>query len=100
MSSRKANTPTKNIHSATHAVIKVSGSDLDCSDGYYGPCIAFQVFSSGDVAVTLMDDSSITIPNVSAGARIDLQCKAILDSGTTASDIIAYFNHGNVTLAS
>jgi hypothetical protein len=89
---------TTNLHSATDIAIKVAadGYDIDCQTKWGVPCIALQVgATAGDIKVITIKGETVTIPSVPAGARIDLQVKKVLNTGTTASPVYVLCNNYN-----
>ncbi len=51
-------------------------------------CNAFYVGGTGNVAVVTIDGDSVTFNSVPAGAVIPVQCKKIMSTGTTATNIV------------
>ncbi len=52
---------------------------------------AFWVGGEGDLAVTMDDGSSLTFAGIPAGSVLPIQATAVLNSGTTATDVLALF---------
>lgn len=48
----------------------------------------FYVGTAGDVAVVTFRGTTVTFPNVPAGAVIPIRCVKVLETGTEASDIV------------
>lgn len=49
------------------------------------------VGTTGDIAVQFFDGSTVTIPDVPAGAVLDISVVKVLETGTTADGIVALF---------
>jgi ethanolamine utilization microcompartment shell protein EutS len=50
---------------------------------------ALYVGGAGDVAVTMQDGSTGTLPNATAGSILPVQCIKVMATGTTATNIRA-----------
>lgn len=56
-----------------------------------GLCRSLWVGTGGDVAVVDVNGSATTIPNVQDGTLLPLRATKVNTSGTTASDMVAFF---------
>lgn len=52
-------------------------------------CRALYVGGTGNVAVTMWDGETVTFNSVAAGDRLPIRVRAVLNSGTTATGLIA-----------
>jgi ethanolamine utilization microcompartment shell protein EutS len=50
---------------------------------------ALYIGGAGDVAVTMQDGSTGTLPNATAGSILPVQCTKVMATGTTATNIRA-----------
>jgi hypothetical protein len=79
---------TKETQSATGAVaIDVSAADQSLGR----TCRGLWVGGAGDVAVTMEEGQSVTFAGIPAGSLLPVQVTAVLNSGTTATDMLALF---------
>jgi hypothetical protein len=62
--------------------VNISADNFRCRGLYVG--------TGGDLAV-LMDNGSVTLANVPTGSVLPVRTKRVLLTGTTATDIVAFF---------
>ena len=72
-------------HSEKAVSVDVSVSDQSLTGG----CRAIYVGGAGDLAVTMSGGGNITFAGVAAGSWVPIGCSAVLNSGTTATNIVA-----------
>lgn len=65
--------------------IDVSGGDDELPQG----CRAIYVGGAGDLAVTMWDGGNVTFAGVTAGSWYPIRVSAVLQTGTTATGLIA-----------
>lgn len=57
-----------------------------------GPCRSLFIGTGGDVtAIAVGDDAAVLYKNLPDGSYLNVQVKAVLDTGTTATDIVALY---------
>ena len=79
---------TKQTQSATGAVaVDVSAAD----QRFDRPARGIYVGGDGNVAVTMLEGMDITFSGVAAGTILSINALAVLNTGTTATDIVALF---------
>lgn len=65
--------------------VDVSGGDQALAQG----CRAFYIGGTGDLAVTMWDGATVTFAGLPAGSILPIRARVVLNSGTTATSIIA-----------
>jgi len=72
----------------------VGGVDVDVSGGdqsFARTTRAFYIGGAGNLAVTMEEGNNLTFKGLTAGTILPAQATAALNSGTTATDVIALF---------
>jgi len=79
---------TKETQSATGAVaVDVSSAD----QAFSRPTRAFYIGGAGNLAVTMDEGVNVTFSGLTAGMILPVQASAALNSGTTATNVVALF---------
>ena len=65
--------------------IDVSGGNQDLPLG----CRAFYIGGTGDLAVTMWDGAALTFVGMPAGTILPIRARTVVQTGTTATDVIA-----------
>lgn len=75
------------------AARKAEALDASVSDDAtsYGACRALYVGGAGNVAVTLEGGGNVTLVAVPAGTILPVAATALLNSGTTATSVVALY---------
>jgi hypothetical protein len=76
------------LGTATHAAAVVLSDDDDISANGFYPRSLF-VGTTGDVAVMLVDGSTVTFKNVANAQHLPIAVRRVLATGTAASNIVA-----------
>jgi hypothetical protein len=73
----------------TAGVVGAEEADISSTDATpsRGSCRAVYVGTSGALAVTFLDDSTVILPNVAAGIWHPMAIKAVVKDDTDATDI-------------
>ena len=70
--------------------VEVTNSDTaDINSGKL--CNGLHCGSGGDITVLLADGTSITFAATAAGSMIPVRCKRVMSTGTTPTDIVAFY---------
>lgn len=79
---------SKDTQSATGAV----AVDVSAADQSFGRTArAFYIGGAGNLAVTTEEGQDVTFSGLTAGSILPVQATAALNSGTTATDVVALF---------
>lgn len=79
----------QNVYQASGPWTQFFNVTLDDSNDLTYPCRGFRVGTGGNVKVTLLDDTTVTIPSLLAGEYFPAWVKRIWSTGTTASGLTA-----------
>ncbi len=63
----------------------------DANDLPKGTCKGLYVGTAGDVAVQMADKSQVTLKGLAAGVVHSIAVRRVLSTGTTATDIVAFY---------
>lgn len=92
-SNRQVNLPTHANHTASYCAT-ADGYNLYCSRDFGAPCIAIVVGDAGTLKIQLVDDSYVTLPEISDGFVWNVQAQAVLveDAASSASEVVCFWN--------